>query len=108
MGSVYVARDERLDRQVALKSMRPDLARDPGFVERFRREARNAARLSHPNVVAVHDQGQDGDVVFLVMEYVEGHTLRAILDERGALPPREGLRLGRQILAALALSLIHI
>ena len=102
MGSVYVALDERLDRQVALKIMRPDLARDPGFVERFRREARNAARLSHPNVVAVHDQGQDGDVVFLVMEYVEGHTLRAILDERGALPPREGLRLGRQILAALA------
>lgn len=102
MASVYVALDERLDRPVALKIMRPDLARDAGFVERFRREARAAAKLSDPHVVAVYDQGQDGDVVFLAMEYVPGRTLRSLLDTDGALPPREALRLQRQILTALA------
>ena len=102
MGSVYLALDERLDRQVALKVMRPDLSRDAGFVERFRREARAAARLSDPHVVAVYDQGQDGDVVFLAMEYVAGRTLRSLLDEQGAMTPREALRLLRQILSALA------
>lgn len=102
MGSVYVALDERLDRQVALKVMRPDLARDAGFVERFRREARAAAKLGDPHVVAVYDQGQDGDLVFLAMEYVAGRTLRALLDTDGALVPREALRLQRQILQALA------
>jgi beta-lactam-binding protein with PASTA domain/predicted Ser/Thr protein kinase len=101
MGSVYVALDERLDRQVALKVMRPDLARDAGFVERFRREARAAAQLTNPHVVAVYDQGQDEDVVFLAMEYVPGRTLRARLDSEGALVPREALRLQRQILQAL-------
>ncbi|MBD4206906.1 serine/threonine protein kinase, partial [Xanthomonas citri pv. citri] len=75
MGSVYVARDLRLDREVALKVLRADLARDPVFVERFQREARAAARLAHPHVVAVHDQGQDADVVYLAMELVRGRTL---------------------------------
>ena len=102
MGSVYVALDERLDRHVALKVMRADLARDAAFVERFRREARAAARLGHPNVVAVFDQGQDGGVVFLAMEYVVGRTLRAVLDSGGAMVPADALRIQRQILAALA------
>ena len=101
MGSVYAATDERLDRQVALKVMRSDLARDASFVERFRREARSAARLSHPNVVGVYDQGQDEDLVFLAMEYVDGQTLRSLLAQQGALAPRDALRLSRQVLAAL-------
>ena len=68
MASVYVALDARLDRDVALKIMRPGLATDAVFVERFRSEARSAARLSHPNVVAVYDQGEDDGDVFLAME----------------------------------------
>ena len=76
MASVYVALDGRLDREVALKIMRPGLATDDVFVERFRAEARSAARLSHPNVVAVFDQGEDDGEVFLAMELVEGQVDR--------------------------------
>ena len=67
MATVYLALDERLDREVAVKVMHDNLARDTTFVSRFRREARSAARLSHPNVVAVYDQGQDGTDMFLAM-----------------------------------------
>ncbi|WP_116113324.1 Stk1 family PASTA domain-containing Ser/Thr kinase [Austwickia chelonae] len=102
MASVYLALDKRLDRQVALKVMRPDLVRDAVFVERFQREARAVAQLSHPNVVGVFDQGQDGEQVFLTMEFVKGRTLRSVLDSEGAMTPREALRILRQILAALA------
>src|SRR5581483_7380437 len=87
MASVYLARDTRLDRAVAVKVMHPQFADDSEFVARFIREAHAAARLTHPNVVAVFDQGYDGDVVFLVMEYVEGRTLRDLLRERGRLTP---------------------
>src|SRR3954451_19313188 len=75
MASVYTALDTRLDRIVALKGMHPSLARDAEFVARFIREAKAAARLSHPNYVAVYDQGADDGTVFLTMEYVEGRTL---------------------------------
>ena len=104
MGSVYVALDTRLDRRVALKVLREDLARDQGFVERFRREARSAARLSHPNIVGVYDQGGgDGDVVWLVMELVgDGRTLRTWLGEVGALTPREALDVWAAMLRALS------
>ena len=101
MASVYVALDDRLDRRVALNVMRADLARDAAFVERFRQEARSAARLIHPNVVGVYDQGRDGDLVFLAMEYVEGTTLRARLDS-GPLSPREALDILQAVLGALA------
>lgn len=101
MGSVYVALDTRLDRDVALKIMRPELARDPQFIERFRREARSAARLAHPNAVAVYDQGRDEKVVFLAMELVEGRTLRAWLRQVGALTAREALNVIVALLAAL-------
>ncbi len=102
MGSVYVALDTRLDRRVALKVMREDLARDQGFVERFRREARSAAKLSHPNVVAVYDQGGEGDLVWLAMELIgDGRTLRTWLGEVGALTPREALRVWRSMVQAL-------
>ncbi|GAB49477.1 Stk1 family PASTA domain-containing Ser/Thr kinase [Mobilicoccus pelagius] len=102
MGRVYAALDERLDRQVALKVMRPDLARDPAFVDRFRREARAAARLSHPHVVAVYDQGEDDGILFLAMEFVDGQTLRDLLEEEGALTPREALRITARILEGTA------
>ncbi len=104
MGSVYAAVDLRLDRDVALKVMREDLARDPSFVERFRKEARSAARLSHPHVVAVHDQGDDDGLVFLTMELVEGRTLRAWIREAGALTPREALGAIADVLKALSVA----
>src|SRR6478735_4632558 len=88
MASVYVALDQRLDREVALKVMRSSLAGDETFVSRFRREARSAARLSHPHVVAVYDQGEDGGDMFLAMELVNGHTLRQVMQDEGPLTPR--------------------
>jgi serine/threonine-protein kinase len=101
MASVYVALDERLDREVALKVMRPSLAADETFVSRFRREARSAARLSHPNVVAVYDQGDDEGRMFLAMELVTGHTLREVMQAEGPLTPRAALDILDPVLQAL-------
>jgi len=101
MATVYIALDQRLDRQVALKVMRADLAKDESFVERFRREARSAAKLSHPNVVAVYDQGEDDGHVFLAMELVNGLTLRQVMHAQGALTPRAALDIFDPILQAL-------
>jgi eukaryotic-like serine/threonine-protein kinase len=101
MASVYVALDGRLDREVALKIMRPGLAADDVFVDRFRAEARSAARLSHPNVVAVFDQGEDDGEVFLAMELVEGKTLRDVIHEEAPLTAREALAILEPILLAL-------
>ncbi|GAA2578467.1 Stk1 family PASTA domain-containing Ser/Thr kinase [Actinomadura fulvescens] len=101
MATVYVARDIRLDREIALKVMHSHLAADDDFVRRFIGEAKAAAALSHPNVVAVYDQRTDGEHVFLVMEYVPGRTLRDLLDERGRLGPREALEIMQPVLAAL-------
>lgn len=102
MASVYVATDHRLDRPVAIKVMRRDLAGDDAFVARFRREARSAARLSHPNVVGVHDQGQDGEHVFLAMELVRGRTLRELIRADAPLTARAALDIMDSILQALA------
>lgn len=102
MASVYLAVDTRLDREVAVKVMRRDLAADPTFLSRFRREARSAARLSHPHVVGVHDQGESDGRLFLVMEHVPGRTLREVLDTEGALTPRAALDLLEPVLAGLA------
>ncbi|MBO2452503.1 Stk1 family PASTA domain-containing Ser/Thr kinase [Actinomadura barringtoniae] len=101
MATVYVARDIRLDRVIALKVMHSHLASDEDFVARFIGEAKAAAALSHPNVVAVYDQRTDGEHVFLVMEYVPGRTLRDLLNERGRLGPREALEILQPMLAAL-------
>ncbi|MEW2549451.1 Stk1 family PASTA domain-containing Ser/Thr kinase [Streptomyces sp. NPDC047002] len=101
MATVYRAVDTRLDRVVALKVMHPSLAVDAAFVERFIREARSVARLAHPNVVAVFDQGAQGAYVYLAMEYVEGCTLRDVLRERGALKPRAAFDILEPVLAAL-------
>ncbi|QTZ91505.1 Stk1 family PASTA domain-containing Ser/Thr kinase [Streptomyces auratus] len=101
MATVYQAMDTRLDRMLALKVMHPSLATDGAFVDRFIREAKSVARLSHPNVVGVFDQGTDGTYVYLAMEYVAGCTLRDVLRERGALQPRAALDILEPILAAL-------
>ena len=111
MATVYLALDSRLDRTVAVKVMHPQLAEDQEFVSRFIREAKSAARLSHPNVVAVFDQGADDEVVFLAMEHVAGRTLRDLMRERGTLTAREALDLLEPVLDALgaahAAGLVH-
>jgi serine/threonine-protein kinase len=102
MATVYLATDTRLDREVALKVMHADLAGDADFVGRFIGEAKSVARLSHPNIVGVYDQGADGDYLYLAMEYVPGRTLRALLRERGWLPWQEALAVIDPVLAGLA------
>ncbi|WP_078966573.1 Stk1 family PASTA domain-containing Ser/Thr kinase [Streptomyces sp. WM6378] len=101
MATVYRAVDTRLDRVLALKVMHPSLAADASFVERFIREAKSVARLAHPNVVGVFDQGAQDQYVYLAMEYVAGCTLRDVLRERGALQPRAALDILEPVLAAL-------
>ena len=101
MATVYVAHDLRLDRRLALKVMHPSLAQDPTFVQRFINEAHSVAKLSHPNVVQVFDQGEDQGHVFLAMEYVPGRTLRDLLKAKGRLSPRDALNVMAPVLAAL-------
>jgi serine/threonine-protein kinase len=93
MSTVYLATDRRLEREVALKVLHPHLADDPQFLDRLGREAKAAARLSHPHVVGVLDQGEDGRLAYLVMEYIRGHTLRDVINGKGALSPRLALAL---------------
>ena len=114
MASIYEALDTRLDRKVAVKIMHPHLAQDEAFVSRFIREAKAAAALSHPNIVAVQDQGwnQSGvPAVFLVMELIEGHTLREYLNERGRFDIKDAINYLTPILSALAaahvLGIVH-
>ncbi|HEY2507990.1 MAG TPA: Stk1 family PASTA domain-containing Ser/Thr kinase [Streptosporangiaceae bacterium] len=102
MATVYLSRDIRLDRTVALKIAHPELAREREFVARFISEARSAARLSSPHVVAVYDQGSTGDLHYIAMEYVPGPTLRELLVARGRLSPREALDIMERVLAGLA------
>jgi len=105
MASIYEALDTRLDRKVAVKIMHPHLAQDEQFVERFIREAKAAAALSHPNIVAVQDQGwnQNGTpAIFLVMEMIEGHTLREYLNEQGSLSVKDGIKFLLPVLSALS------
>ena len=114
MASIYEAVDTRLDRKVAVKIMHSHLAQDEQFVERFIREAKAAAALSHPNIVAVQDQGwnQNGTpAIFLVMEMIEGHTLREYLNERGKFDIKDAINYLTPILSALAaahvLGIVH-
>ncbi|MFC6238768.1 Stk1 family PASTA domain-containing Ser/Thr kinase [Longivirga aurantiaca] len=101
MATVYEALDLRLDRVVALKVMHASLADDATFVSRFQREAKSAARLSDPHVVAVYDQGEDGDLVYLAMEYVPGRTVRDVLREHGKLSAEQALTILDPVLQAL-------
>jgi beta-lactam-binding protein with PASTA domain/predicted Ser/Thr protein kinase len=108
MAEVHRGRDLRLGRDVAVKVLRSDLARDPGFQARFRREAQNAAALNHPSIVAVYDTGEDqmtdGMLPFIVMEYVEGETLKDVLVAEGRLMPQRALEITAEICAALDFS----
>jgi beta-lactam-binding protein with PASTA domain/serine/threonine protein kinase len=102
MATVYEATDMRLDRVCALKIMHSNLGDDEDFAGRFVREARSAARLSHPNVVAVFDQGDDDGTLFLAMEYIPGHTLRDLIRKESPMAPAKALALIDPILSALA------
>ena len=102
MATVYLATDLRLERKVAIKVMHGHLADDSQFKERFIQEARSAARLAHPNVVNVFDQGQDNDSAYLVMEYLPGITLRELLQEYGSLTPQQTIDITEAVLSGLA------
>ena len=113
MAEVHIGHDTRLGRTVAIKILRADLARDPSFQARFRREAQAAASLNHPSVVAVYDTGEDlitevtgvvSHVPFIVMEYVEGHTVRDILRDGQAVPIEEAVEITAGVLSALGYS----
>jgi eukaryotic-like serine/threonine-protein kinase len=108
MAEVHIGRDSRLGRTVAVKMLRPDMARDPSFQARFRREAHSAASLNHPAVVAVYDTGEDefagNPVPYIVMEYVEGSTLRELLSSGNRLVPERAMEITDGVLAALAYS----
>jgi eukaryotic-like serine/threonine-protein kinase len=101
MAEVYLARDQMLDRAVAVKVLFPALATDPGFVERFRREAQRAASLNHPNIVGVYDWGEANGTYFIVMEYVEGESLAEQIAREGRLHPDRAAEVASDIAAAL-------
>ena len=103
MADVYVAEDTRLARQVAVKVLRSDLARDPSFVARFRKEALAAAGLNHPGIVAVYDSGEE-PAPYIVMELISGHTLRELIHKGERVPLKRVLEIGEGILAALEYS----
>ena len=102
MATVYMATDNRLHRTVAIKAMHPHLAEDPDFRNRFEQEARNAARLTHPNLVSVLDQGEEQETVFLVMEYLPGITLRELLKQQRFLTTEQTIEVTEAVLAGLA------
>ncbi|HEX4820029.1 MAG TPA: Stk1 family PASTA domain-containing Ser/Thr kinase [Acidimicrobiales bacterium] len=101
MADVFLARDQLLDRPVAVKVLFPEFATDPNFVERFRREAQSAANLNHPNIVSVYDWGQEQGTYFIVMEYVDGRSLADILRTEGPLHPQRAAEVASDIAAAL-------
>ena len=111
MSEVHRGRDLRLGRDVAIKVLRADLARDPSFQARFRREAQNAASLNHPAIVAVYDTGETtgeaSTIPYIVMEYVDGDTLRDVLKKEGPLPPKRAMEIVADICAALDFSHRH-
>src|SRR5881398_1359346 len=102
MSSVYKAHDTLLERHVALKILHEHYTEDDEYVERFRREARTVAQLSHPNIVTVIDRGEDEGRQFIVFELVEGRTLKEVLDAEGRLPVRSALEIALQVARGLA------
>jgi serine/threonine protein kinase len=107
MADVFLSRDLLLDRPVALKVLFPEFASDPAFVQRFRREAQSAARLTHPNVVSVFDWGQEGSTYFIVMEFVEGQSLAQLLRESGRMDPDRAAAVAADVADALAFAHEH-
>src|SRR5438105_1414395 len=107
MSSVFKARDTLLERRVALKVLHPHFTDDDQYVERFRREARAVASLSHPNIVTILDRGEDEGRQFIVFELVEGRTLKEVLDEEGRLPVARALEIAIQVARGLAFAHEH-
>ncbi len=101
MANVYLALDTYLNREVAIKVLKGDMANDPVSLERFKREANASTKLSHPNAVDVYDVGDDGHMHYIVMEYVKGHTLKELIKRRGALPAKEAVWIMKQLSSAL-------
>jgi serine/threonine-protein kinase len=104
MADVYAASDEVLGRRVAVKMLHANYATDEAFVQRFRREAQAAANLTHPNIVSIYDTGKDGGNYFIVMELVEGRTLRDVVRSEGPLLPRRAAEIASEVAAALAVA----
>ncbi len=111
MADVYLARDELLDREVALKVLFPEFANDPSFVERFRREAQAAANLNHPNIVGIYDWGQERGTYYIVMEHVSGRSMSDVLRSTGPLSPDRAAEIASDVAGALgvahAAGLVH-
>src|SRR5215475_7328896 len=101
MAVVYEAQDLALGRTVAIKILRPSLTGDPTFLERFRQEARNVANLAHPNIVTLHDVGQDGNTYYMVMEYVDGKDLKKLIREGAPFSVERALHIAIQICAGV-------
>src|SRR6516165_7171760 len=107
MAEVYLARDQLLSRPVALKALFPEYAREPSFVERFRREAQAAANLNHPNIVAIYGWGQESGTYFIVMEYVEGRSLRDLIRSEAPLDPGQSAEIAAELGFAHRNGVVH-
>src|SRR5262244_1542105 len=107
MADVYLAEDQELGRRVAIKILNGRHANDAQFIERFRREAKNAAALNHPNIVSIYDRGEAEDTYYIAMEYLDGRTLKELIVSRGAAPINVAIEYARQILSALRFAHRH-
>src|SRR3990172_6023874 len=105
MANVYLAEDEELGRRVAIKILNDRYANDELFIERFRREAKSAAALSHPNIVSIYDRGEAEGTYYIAMEVIEGRSLKELILTRGPLPITNAIMFAREILDALRLDL---
>src|SRR3954465_11826657 len=107
MANVYLAEDQELGRRVAIKILNERHAGDEQFVERFRREAKNAAGLSHPNIVSIYDRGEAEGTYYIAMEYLDGRSLKELIVGRGPAPIKTAIDYARQILAAVGFAHKH-
>src|SRR3954466_685184 len=107
MADVYLAEDQELGRRVAIKILNGRHANDAQFIERFRREAKNAAALNHPNIVSIYDRGEAEDTYYIAMEFLDGRTLKELIVSRGAAPINVAIEYARQILSALRFAHRH-
>src|ERR671925_861396 len=107
MANVYLAEDEELGRRVAIKVLNERHANDDSFIERFRREAKNAAGLSHPNIVSIYDRGEAEGTYYIAMEYLDGRSLKELIVGRGPAPVKTAIDYARQILAAVGFAHRH-
>src|SRR5881409_1860640 len=107
MANVYLAEDQELGRRVAIKILNERHANDEQFVERFRREAKNAAALSHPNIVSIYDRGEAEGTYYIAMEYLDGRSLKELIVARGPAPIHVAVDYARQILAAIRFAHRH-